>query len=54
MQSTLERHKAFPIIAWTTFLLFAAFTFYLALELQETAAYLGGKMDDNVTAIEGV
>ncbi len=54
MQSTLERHKAFPYIAWATFVLFAAFTFYLALQLQETAAYLEIKMDNNVNAIESV
>ncbi len=54
MHSTLERYKAFPFIAWAIFLMFAAFTFHLALELQETAAYLEVKMNDNVTAINGV
>jgi len=51
---SIESHKAFPYIAWTTFLLFAAFTWYLALELQETAAYLDVKVGDNVSALEGM
>ena len=52
MQSTLERHKAFPLIAWATFVLFAGFTLYLAFELQETAAYLDGQMDLRLEALE--
>lgn len=48
----IESHKAFPYIAWTTFLLFAAFTWYLALELQETAAYLDIKVENNLNALE--
>jgi hypothetical protein len=54
MNSTLERHKAFPFIAWATFLCFAGFTLYLALELKETAAYLDQKMDNNVEYLKGV
>jgi len=54
MQGTLEKHKAFPLVAWGVFILFAGFTLYLAFELQETAAYLDGKMDEKVDLIESV
>ena len=49
---TIESHKAFPYIAWTIFLLFAAVTWHLALELQKTAAYLDVKVENNVSALE--
>lgn len=52
MKSTLERHKAFPLIAWAIFVLFAGFTLYLAFELHETAAYLDQQMDVRVNALE--
>jgi hypothetical protein len=52
MKNTLEGSKLFPIIAWTTFLLFASLTFWLATELQQSAAYLGDKVQDNVSALD--
>lgn len=54
MKHTLEGSRAFPYIAWTTLIVFAVFTYYLAMELRETAAYLGDKMDNNVQALEEV
>lgn len=51
---TLEANKAFPYIAWTTVILFALFTVHLALELQQSAVYLGDKSQTNVAALKGV
>lgn len=51
---TLEGHKVFPFIAWTTLILFALLTYFLAAELQETTAYLEEVTQEKVDAIEGV
>ena len=34
MEHTLEKHKFFPYIAWTTVIAFAVFTYSLATNLQ--------------------
>lgn len=47
----LERHKAFPYIAWGTMLLFTMFTYYLVLQLQEAVAGLEERTQQNVTAV---
>jgi hypothetical protein len=51
---TLEGHRIFTLIAWSALIAFACMTFYLALELKETADYLGEKTLENVSAIDGV
>lgn len=38
--NTLDGHKAFPYVAWTLIILFAAFTFYLTNNLIATAEQL--------------
>ncbi len=51
---TLEGSRMFPVVAWATFIAFAALTVYLALELHETAAFLEQKTYENVTAVSGI
>jgi hypothetical protein len=45
---TLEQHPLFPTIAWTTVLLFAIFTAYLAWQLQATAASLSERKQEEI------
>lgn len=54
MNHTIEGNRLFPYIAWATIILFAIFTCYLALELQESAAYLDDQMDVRVQALDSV
>lgn len=51
---TIEGHRSFSYIAWGTLVIFAALTYFLAIELKETADYLGAKTLENVAAIDGV
>jgi hypothetical protein len=51
---SIEGHKSFTLIAWGTLIAFAFITFYLALELKQTADYLGEKTLENVAAIDQV
>jgi hypothetical protein len=52
MKHAIETHRAFPIIAWGTFLAFAAFTFYLTVELQTSSTQLSDRTSQNLEAIK--
>lgn len=40
MKHALESHRAFPIVAWTLILLFAALSYYLATTFKSEATAL--------------
>ncbi len=52
MKNTLEKHKIFPIIAWLLFIGFAAFVFFLTVQLQATAEELSLKTSTNIEALQ--
>ena len=52
MKHALEKHRAFPLIAWATFIAFAVFVFYLTIELQTKAEELSAHTVQNVEALE--
>lgn len=52
MKHAIETHKAFPLIAWGTFLAFVTFTFYLTTELQSSSAQLSDRTLQNVEALK--
>jgi hypothetical protein len=54
MKYAIETHKAFPIVAWGVFITFAAFTFYLATELQSssTQLQLSERTAENLEALQ--
>ena len=54
MKHSLESHKAFPAVAWVTFIGFAIFVFYLTIELQATAENLSLQTVANVEALGDV
>ena len=41
---TIEGHKSFPMIAWTTVICFAVFTYYLTVNLQNDLDHLNTKV----------
>ena len=54
MKHSLESHKAFPAVAWVTFIGFAIFVFYLTIELQATTENLLMQTFANVEALGDV
>jgi len=52
MKHSLENHKAFPTIAWVTFIGFVVFVFYLTIELQSTSTNLSERTTQNIEALE--
>ena len=52
MKHSLETHRAFPAIAWATFIGFAVFVFYLTIELQTTTENLSAQTVANVETLE--
>jgi len=54
MKHSLESHKAFPAVAWVTFIGFAIFVFYLTIELQATTENLSMQTVANVEALGDV
>jgi len=54
MKHALETHRAFPIIAWVTLIGFAAFVFYLTIELQSSTTQLSNRTTQNVEALEAM
>ena len=52
MQHTLERHKAFPVIAWATVILFAALTYYLAYRLNTETNVFASQRTNTEAALQ--
>lgn len=46
---TLEGHKVFPYIAWTTLVLFSLFTYNLVLDLKASVAELEAQTNHTET-----
>jgi hypothetical protein len=51
---TVEGSGLFPYIAWAVFLGFVLCTFYITLQLQKSAEYLGDKMEENVVMLNSL
>ncbi len=52
MKHSLEKHKAFPFIAWIIFIGFAVFVFYITISLQSTSETFAEHTQENLNAIE--
>lgn len=52
MNFTLEKHKFFPVIAWSLVIGFVFFTYSLTLRLSDTADILGEKTQATVASLE--
>lgn len=48
---TLEKHRVFPIVAWTLIIGFVFFTYNLTLNLSDTAGVLEAKTQQNIDAL---
>lgn len=51
-ERSIEGLKFFPLIAWSVFVLFAAFVYLLANELQQTATTIEAASNDTVEMLE--
>lgn len=49
---SLERHRLFPYIAWSTIALFAVFVGYLSLELKESMQGLENRTSNLEQAVQ--
>lgn len=49
---TLEGNKFFPLVAWGAFLFFILLTYYLAVELRESANHLSEESHESVEALK--
>lgn len=52
MQHTLEQHKSFTWVAWTTIILFMSFTFYLVSVLNKETSELSQSRSNTVDALD--